>query len=60
MVTITESFINGYVNHYLVINMHKKEILKENDKELVEEIKRIKRLQKGLYKEYEIEELGDD
>jgi hypothetical protein len=34
--------------------------LKEKDKELVDEIKRIKNLQKGLYKEYEIEELGDD
>jgi len=31
--------------------------LKEKDKELVEEIKRIKKLQKGLYKEYDIEEI---
>ena len=34
--------------------------LKEKDKELVEEIKRIKKLQKGLYKEYEISELEED
>lgn len=33
--------------------------LKENDKGLVEEIKRIKKLQKGLYKEYEIPGLED-
>ena len=61
MVTTTESFINRYVNHYLVINMKEKarkviKNLKEKDKELVEEIKRIKKLQKGLYREYEIEE----
>ena len=34
--------------------------LKEKDEELLRELKRIKKLQKGLYKEYEIEELGDD
>jgi chaperonin cofactor prefoldin len=34
--------------------------LKEKDEELLNEIKRIKRLQKGLYKEYEIGKLGDD
>ena len=57
---IIESFINRYVNHYLVINMGEKaHSLKENDKGLVEEIKRIKKLQKGLYKEYEIPGLED-
>jgi len=34
--------------------------LKEKDEELLNEIKRIKKLQRGLYKEYEIDELGDD
>jgi len=47
-VTITESFINRHVNHYLVIKMTDK------DKALLEEIKRIKKKQKGLYQEYEI------
>ncbi|MCX6814595.1 MAG: hypothetical protein NTY20_03035 [Candidatus Aenigmarchaeota archaeon] len=40
----------------------KKEIAKHlpaKDKELLEEIKRIKKLQKGLYKEYEIPGLED-
>ncbi len=32
--------------------------LAEKDKSLLKEIKRIKKLQKGLYKEYEIGELG--
>jgi hypothetical protein len=62
-VTITERFIKGYVNHYIVINMHKKDVAKkisEKDEKLLEEIKRIKKLQKGLYKEYEIEEIEDD
>ncbi len=30
--------------------------LKEKDEELLKELKRIKELQKGLYREYEIEE----
>lgn len=34
--------------------------LKDKDEELLRELKRIKKLQRGLYKEYEIEELGDD
>jgi hypothetical protein len=34
--------------------------LKEKDKELIEEIKRIKKLQKGLYGEYEAEEIPED
>ena len=33
--------------------------LKEKDKELVEEIKRIKKKQKGLYQEYEIPGLDE-
>jgi hypothetical protein len=37
-----------------------KEILKEKDEKLLKEIKRIKRLQKGLYKEYGIEEISED
>lgn len=34
--------------------------LLEKDKSLLEEIKRIKKLQKGLYREYEISELEDE
>ena len=34
--------------------------LKEKDEELLNEIKRIKKLQRGLYREYEIDEIGDD
>jgi hypothetical protein len=33
--------------------------LKEKDKELIEEIKRIKKKQKGLYQEYEIPGIGE-
>lgn len=42
--------------------MHKKgftKSLKEKDEALLKEIKRIKKLQKGLYKEYEIPGLED-
>ncbi len=75
IVTTTESLINGYVNHYLVMNMkhHKsgKKALKrlqieskphiaEKDEAILNEIKRIKKLQKGLYKEYEAEEETED
>ncbi len=35
--------------------------LKERDRELIDEIKRIKKLQKGLYKEYEAgDEIPED
>lgn len=57
----TQSFINGYVNHQIVTNMERKKEgakhIPTKDKALLEEIKRIKRLQKGLYQEYEIPEL---
>jgi hypothetical protein len=33
--------------------------ISEKDEDLLKEIKRIKKLQKGLYKEYEIEEISD-
>jgi len=34
--------------------------LKEKDEDLIKEIKKIKKLQRGLYKEYEISELEED
>jgi len=43
--------------------MDKKEIAKrisEKDEKLLKEIKRIKKLQKGLYKEYDIEGIEVD
>jgi hypothetical protein len=34
--------------------------LHDKDKDLLEEIKRIKKLQKGLYGEYETEDIPED
>ena len=41
-------------------NVHRSKKLIERDENLLKELKRIKKLQKGLYKEYELEEFQED
>lgn len=64
--TITERFINRYVNYFLVIKMsikkesHIEKGLSDKDEYILNEIKRIKKMQAKLYKEYEIQEVEED